>query len=478
MNLLAQMSVGEIAARLSQHMAASVAQRPVVGGGGVAPVFLDSGASTRSIAEAVASLTGYDQTAGAILGTNYANFHRTAIPSAALLNDIFYQVAPTAFVNFFGADPKKSQVLFHGSGATQMFNKLFWCIFNHPSRGKRNIVITTEMDHHAILVPGKIYSQRAGGDLVIVRVDPGTGLVHYNDFFKAIRDYGDRIAVIAHTAASNVTGYHTTDKIPKLAQLAQEVGAPFILDASQAAAHLLIEMERWGVKNMVGGGHKLHAPRSPGYAIIDESLLSEIPYETGGAAAQSVKISGHTLADRQADREHTGTPDVLGVAAILESLLFFHQVGMKRIQDHEREVIGDLMGRLSGISGVRVYGDTELPRIATVTFNMRGISPAILAAALSDLEGIEIGPGNFGAQPYVESFGVPAMGRANLAIHNVPGDGERLVEALKRIAQNPSKVADQYDLVSGKPIRKDGQTFPLPNPLRERDVSGLLTSST
>ncbi len=439
-----------------------------VDSGTVPLTYLDSTASTKMIPHVEA--------AEANANRHYANSHSVA-HNPAMISTIDFKNAHRRALDFVGANPTTHVAVFDGSGATGPLNRVARNLFVHGRDEKRNTVLFTGKEHHANQLPW----QRYAGKLHChgIPVDGVTGCVDIPAYRQLLQDHSERLRLVAVNGVSNVTGV-VEPELELMAHLAHEVGALLLVDYAQGLAHRAISMQELGIDFLVASGHKTYAPGSPGLLVMPRDSTPQYPDNVGGGIVESVDIDDFQLSSKLPDREEAGTPDIIGgikFAAALEALAW---VGMDRVWQHELELTEQLVSGLMAISGVEVYGDTDLartPRAGVVTFNIDGLHHAILSQALSDYFNIATRNECFCAQPYVKSLfhmtpdqlrrfkhqlaegdrsKAPGMVRASLGIYNTTNDIHRLLVAVAWISANKDRLVQEYYVdTNGNAYRHD-----------------------
>lgn len=275
--------------------------------------------------------------------------------------------------------------------------------------------------------------------------------------------FAGRIALVAVTGASNVSGY--IQPIHRLAQKAHAVGAKILVDAAQLAPHRKIDMlddDNPGHLDFVAlSAHKMYAPYGTGALVgLKEVFLSDGPEYPGGGTVDVVTLDEVHWAGMP-DRDEAGSPNVVGAIAMAAAAKTLMEIGMENIAEHEERLIAYTLERLTSLAGVRVYGETDPARasvkVGAIPFNLDDVSHFLVAAILGYEGGVGVRSGCFCAHPYVvhlldldeddsESWrgqilmgnksDMPGMVRASFGCYNNTEDIDRLIEMLERISAN------------------------------------------
>jgi len=360
---------------------------------------------------------------------HYANTHSKLHFGAHVMTRA-YEQSHKAILNFVGANPDVYTAVFCGHGVTAGLNRMARQLLPSPGRhgqeGARDVVITTMMEHHANDLPHRKHAREVVH--VPLETDPGgqAGRVDMQALEGAIQEHADRLAYVAITSASNVTG--VANPVREIARLAHEAGARVVVDAAQSAAHMPIpiydESTGHALDVVCLSGHKIYAPGSPGVIVARRELFEgREPQTVGGGIVSRVETGSYQITDRLPEREEAGTPNLPGAFLLAATLRILSRVGMDVVERHERELTQRALTRFSDIDGLTLYGSPDLEvaeRIGVITFNLDALPHGLVAAALNDYFGIAMRNECFCAQPFVRQL----LGRAGEAAAPVPsGDG-------------------------------------------------------
>jgi len=360
---------------------------------------------------------------------HYANTHSKLHFGAHVMTRA-YEQSHEAILDFVGANPDVYTAVFCGHGVTAGLNRMARQLLPSPGRhgqeGARDVVITTMMEHHANDLPHRKHAREVVH--VPLETDPGgqAGRVDMQALEGAIQEHADRLAYVAITSASNVTG--VANPVREIARLAHEAGARVVVDAAQSAAHMPIpiydESTGHALDVVCLSGHKIYAPGSPGVIVARRELFEgREPQTVGGGIVSRVETGSYQITDRLPEREEAGTPNLPGAFLLAATLRILSRVGMDVVERHERELTQRALTRFSDIDGLTLYGSPDLEvaeRIGVITFNLDALPHGLVAAALNDYFGIAMRNECFCAQPFVRQL----LGRAGEAAAPVPsGDG-------------------------------------------------------
>jgi len=344
---------------------------------------------------------------------------------------------------FVGADPERDVVVFT-KNTTEAIN-LFARTMILPEEA---VVITTVLEHHSNLLP---WRQRAPIVHVRARAD---GSLDEDDLDVQLARHAGRVALLAVTGASNVTG--VTPPVHRLAAKVHAVGGRILVDAAQLAGHRPIDMlahDEPGHLDVVAmSAHKLYAPYGSGALIGDRRLFGAGPYGRGGGTVWAVTLDDVVWADLP-DRAEAGSPNLLGALAFAAAAEWLAEVGLGEIATHEQQLARYARSQLSTLSAVTTVGGS-CSELGVISLVVDGWDPRLVAAVLGHEHGVGVRSGCFCAQPYVHhllglsrleterAVAVARRGdlraarglvRISLGCYNDRDDVDRAVEGLQRI---------------------------------------------
>ena len=418
-------------------------KQPLLDGRLVPYINLDNAASTpplRDVVEAVQRFLPY-----------YSSVHRgTGFKSR--VSTAAYDEAHETIGRFVGADMDTNTVIF-GKNSTEAINKL---AFRYPFR-RGDMVLSTIMEHHSNDLPWRRRAQ------VLRAQVTSEGRLDEDDVDRLLAKYGDRIALVTVSGASNVTGF--VQPIHRLARKAHAVGARILVDAAQLAPHRRIDIKSDNdpehIDFVVLSAHKMYAPFGTG-ALVGrrEIFLQDAPEYQGGGTVEIVTSEEVRWAGLP-DREEAGSPNVVGAVAMAVAARALMDAGLESVERHETSLTAYALDRLRSLPEITIYGETD-PRLAhdrvgVISFNLGSAPHALVAAVLGYEGGIGVRNGCFCAQQYVmrllrlseteqvrwrreflagDKSRKPGMVRVSFGAYNTFEDVDALVEMLHRITRN------------------------------------------
>jgi cysteine desulfurase/selenocysteine lyase len=227
---------------------------------------------------------------------------------------------------------------------------------------------------------------------------------------------------------SNVTG--TVVPIKEVCRIAHERGIPVLVDGSQSAVHLPIDVQDLGCDFFVFTGHKTYGPTGIGVLYGKQALLDAMrPYQGGGGMIEHVAVDRITYG-KTPHKFEAGTPPIVEAIGLGHALNYMMQVGRDRIARHEAELRTYAHARLAELPWLKIYG-TAPGKGGIVSFNIDGLHAHDIATVI-DRSGVAVRAGHHCAQPLMERLGVTAVCRASFAMYNTKEEVDALVAALKR----------------------------------------------
>ena len=390
-------------------------------------VYLDSGATSQK------PLQVLDAERDFYLHANSA-VHRGAHTLAVEATDLFEDARATV-ARFVGATDKE---LVWTSNATEALNLIAYAIGNASqgiggekaeqfALGEGDEIVTTEVEHHANLIPWQILAQRTGATLRHIPVASDGQL----DYEAAEQIVGQNTRILAFTHVSNVTGAITD--VPYMVALARKTGALTVLDACQSVPHMPVDVPGLGVDFAAFSGHKMLAPTGIGALYGRAELLDALPpFLTGGSMITRVGLEDAEYMPAPIKFE-AGTQRVSQTVAFAAAVRYLEHVGMANVQAWEHELGQRLAAGVQQIEGVRLLGPADPARRAgLVSLAIDGVHPHDVGQLL-DTWGIAVRVGHHCAQPLHKLSGVTASTRASAYLYNTTDDIEAFLAALAKV---------------------------------------------
>ncbi len=393
-----------------------ILQRVMRGGNQLA--YLDSGATSQR------PLQVLDAEREFVLTRNGA-VHRGAHQLMEEATDA-YEQGRADVAAFVGASPDE---LVFTRNATEALNLVSYVLgddrFERGVGGDDgDVIVTTELEHHANLVPWQELARRTGATLRWYGVTD-EGRIDLDSL-----RLDERVKIVAFSHHSNVTG--AVAPVAELVSRARAVGALTVLDACQSVPHQPVDLHTLDVDFAAFSGHKMLGPNGIGALYARRELLAAMPpFLTGGSMIESVTMESSTYAPAP-QRFEAGTPMTSQVVGLGAAARYLGAIGMDAVEAHERELVAAAIEGLSGIGGVRIIGPTSMAdRGSPVSFVVEGVHAHDVGQVLDD-DGVAVRVGHHCAMPLHRRFGVAATARASFAVYNTAEEVDRLVAGVRR----------------------------------------------
>ncbi|RUP01533.1 MAG: cysteine desulfurase [Mycobacterium sp.] len=384
--------------------------------GGNQLAYLDSGATSQRPLQVLDAEREF-------LVTSNGGVHRGAHQLMEEATDA-YEQGRADIAAFVGAEPDE---LVFTKNATESLNLVSYVLGDSrfdSALGPGDVIVTTELEHHANLVPWQELARRTGATLKWFGVTEDGRI----DIDSLQLDANVKVVTFSHH--SNVTG--ALAPVGELVGRARSVGALTVLDACQSVPHQPVDFHALGVDFAAFSGHKMLGPNGIGVLYARGELLNTMPpFLTGGSMIETVTMETSTYAPAP-QRFEAGTPMTSQVVGLAAAARYLSAVGMEAVEAHERELVAKTIEGLSGIDGVRIVGPTSMEnRGSPVSFIVDGVHAHDVGQVLDD-EGVAVRVGHHCALPLHRRFGLAATARASFALYNTEEEVDRLIAGVKR----------------------------------------------
>ncbi len=376
-------------------------------------VYLDNGASAQKpqvVIDAVAQAYSME----------YANVHRGLHYLSNLATDK-YEGVRAIIARFLNA-PSEGEIVFT-TGATEGINLVSYA-WAAPRLQAGDEIILSVMEHHANIVPWHFLRERQGVVLKWVECDAAGDL----DPQAVLAAIGPRTKLIAITQMSNVLG--TVVDVKTICAGAKARGVPVLVDGSQAAVHMPIDVADIGCDFYAITGHKLYGPSGSGAIFIQNERMAEMrPFLGGGDMIREVTRDSVSY-NTPPMKFEAGTPGIVQQIGLGVALEFLMAIGMKNIAAHERDLRDYARARLNGLNWIQVQGQSET-KGAIFSFTLDGAAHAHDISTVLDKKGVAVRAGTHCAMPLMAHFGLNATCRASFGMYNTKAEVDVLIEALE-----------------------------------------------
>lgn len=379
-------------------------------------VYLDNAATTQKPQVVIDALVDY-------YSNHNANIHR-GIHTLAEEATALYEEARRKIAKFLGAKSEEEIIFVRNS--TEAINLVAY------SWGRKNLkegdqIIISEAEHHSNLIPWQIIAKEKGAVLKFVRLNEEG----YLDLSNLRNLLTKKTKMVSITHISNVLGI--INPVEEIARLAHTVGAKIMIDGSQSAPRMPIDVKRLGCDFFAITGHKMLGPTGIGVLWGRQELLEEMPPFLGGGDMIREVYFDHFAPNDLPHKFEAGTPNIAGAIGLGAAVDYLTGLGMENVFKHEKRLTEYTLSNLSHLSNLTIYGPKNAEKkIGVVAFNLEGIHAHDLAQLL-DEEGIAIRSGHHCAMPFHrERLHISASARASFYIYNDRDDIDKLVEGIKK----------------------------------------------
>jgi cysteine desulfurase / selenocysteine lyase len=372
--------------------------------------FLDNAASAQKPRQVIERMkTAFE--------SEYANVHRGLHYLANKATDGFENARES--VRRFMNAPSTDNIIFT-KNATEAMNLVASSFGMSMKEGDE--IILSMMEHHSNIVPWHFLRERKGCVIKWVPIDDDGNFL-LEEFEKLI---SPRTKIIAMTHMSNALG--TIVPIKEVIDIAHKHGIPVMVDGSQAAVHMDIDVEAIDADFYVMTGHKLYGPTGIGVLYSKMSHLKSLPpYMGGGEMIETVTMEGVTY-NSPPHRFEAGTPPIVEAIGLGAALDYMMDIGRANIRSHEDTLVKYAHEKLYGINRLKILGNAK-HKGAIVSFYIDGVHAHDIAT-LIDREGVAVRAGTHCAQPLLQRFGLTSTCRASFAMYNTMEEVDQLAAAL------------------------------------------------
>lgn len=378
-------------------------------------IYLDSAATSQKPAAVIEAMDDYYRNA-------YASVNRGAYQIAAEATDLL-EHARTAVARFVGAS-RAHEIIFT-KNATEAMN-LFAQSWGRANLSQGDVVVLTEMEHHANIVPWHMLREAIGIDIRWIPITE-TGELDLANLDLLL----DGAKLVSVTAMSNVLG--TLNPIRRIADAAHAAGAVMIADASQYVPHLPTDVAELGVDAMIFTGHKMLGPTGVGVLWGKTELLEAMPpFLGGGDMIMQVTKEGFTTNDLPHKFE-AGTPAIAEIIGLGAAVEYLESLGMDAVREHEVSLTAYALRTLNERFGedITVHGPAEpAARGGVLSIAYKDVHPHDISQVL-DQSNVCVRAGHHCAKPLMQVMGVNATARASLYVYNDEADVDALADALE-----------------------------------------------
>jgi len=379
-------------------------------------VYLDSAATSHKPQQVIDAIVEY-------YTRHNANVHRGIHVLGDESTKLFHE-SRSKIAKFFGAEEDELILV---RNTTEALNTIAYT-WGEMNIGEGDVIVSTVMEHHSNLVPWQQLAKRKGAILKLISVTTD-GLLQLDDLQKFIQE--GKVKLIAVTHVSNAIG--TKNPIEQIIDLAHEHGAVVVIDGAQSAPHLAIDFHTLNCDFYGFSGHKMLGPMGIGGLLVKRDILEKLPpFFFGGGMINEVHEQETSFADLP-DRFIAGTPDVAGTVGLAAACAYLSNIGMKAIEEFDKELIVYAIENLKTVPQVKLLGPlVAAQRCGSVSFEYQGVHAHDVAQIL-DSEGVAVRSGHHCTMPLHEVMKCTASVRASFNVYTTTADIEVLVKALEKV---------------------------------------------
>lgn len=376
--------------------------------------YLDSAASAQKPQAVIDAMT-------TVMEQHYSNVHR-GVYTFGSKTSIAYEEARGKVAQFLNVSGR--QEIIFTRNTTEAIN-LAAASWGGAFLNAGDEIILTELEHHANIVPWYFLKEKKG---VVIKVVPilKNGALDMATYDAAL---SKKTKLVAITQMSNALG--TVNPVAEMVRKAKAVGAVTLVDGSQAAVHLDVDVQAIGCDFYAFTGHKLYGPSGIGVLYGRYPVLASMPpYQGGGEMIEQVTFDKVTYKDPPY-RFEAGTPAIVEAIGLGAAIDYYMGLDRDAVHAHEAQLLAEAEKRLTAMGGVKIWSQAP-ERAAILSFTIDKVHPHDIATVF-DQVGLCVRAGHHCAQPLMKALGVPATVRASFALYNTMEDVNRLEEGVQKV---------------------------------------------
>jgi cysteine desulfurase/selenocysteine lyase len=378
-------------------------------------VYLDSAATSQKPQAVLDAMDRYYRTCN-------ANIHR-GVYGIAEEATALYEDARRRFAAFVNGSPREIVFTRNSTEALNLIARAWGAWALEPG----DAVLLTTMEHHSNLVPWQMLAAERQLELRFIPMSPA-GELDLDAMPRLMSD--GRVKLVSFVHISNVLG--TVNPAAEITRIAKRHGATVVLDASQSAAHMKLDVKALGVDFLVCTAHKLLGPTGIGMLWGRREILEAMPpFMGGGEMIRTVTLT-HSTWNELPWKFEAGTMNIAEAVGLGAAVQYLEALGMDHVLAHDRELAAYAMQRLAELPGIRLLGPPADRRGGVVAFTVEGVHPHDVATVL-DRDGVCVRAGHHCAMPLHEALGVPASARASFHCYSLREDVDALVAGLVKV---------------------------------------------
>ena len=353
---------------------------------------------------------------------HYANVHRGIYSHSQKTTEMF-EAARRKVAGFLNA-PSDNEIVFTRN-TTEAIN-LVAATWGRENLGQGDVVILTELEHHANIVPWTLLRDQKGFTIKVAPILPD-GSLDQSAYAQFLNEGNVKLVSLIHM--SNALG--VINSVAEMTAQAKAARATVLIDASQSAVHMPVDAQSIGCDFLVFTGHKVYGPTGIGVLWGKEDILNAMPpYQGGGEMIEKVSFEAVTFKSAPA-RFEAGTPAIVEAIGLGAAIDYLAQFDIEAVQAHEKQLLDTATQALSAIDGVTIYGTTE-NKASVLSFNIGDIHPHDVGTVFDQMN-VAVRAGHHCCQPLMKALGVSATVRASFGLYNTMDDVDALVKAVHKV---------------------------------------------
>ncbi|NLV52288.1 MAG: cysteine desulfurase [Bacteroidales bacterium] len=377
-------------------------------------VYLDNGATTQKPRQVVEAIVDeyYNVNANVHRGVHFLSQQATDLHEAS-------REVVRRFLNAHSTN----EILFT-RGTTEGINLLAFS-FGESMVKEGDEIVVSAMEHHSNIVPWQMMCERKGAHLRVIPMTDSGELEM--EALEALLN--ERTRIVCCTQVSNVLG--TVNPIAEVVKIAHRRGIPVLVDGAQSVPHMKVDVQELDCDFFAFSGHKVYGPTGVGVLYGKEEWLEKLPpYQGGGEMIKNVSFEKTTYNELPYKFE-AGTPDYVATHALAKALEYVEQLGMKNIEQYERDLTRYALERMQQIEGMHIYGMAK-ERDAVISFQVGDIHHLDMGTLLDRL-GIAVRTGHHCAEPLMRRLGIEGTVRASFGLYNTKDEVDALVAGIEKV---------------------------------------------
>lgn len=384
---------------------------------GVPLIYLDSAATSQKPVQVIRAMDDYYHNSN-------ANIHR-GIHTLAEESTALYEGARQKVADFISAASAREIVFTRNT--TESINLVAYS-WGRKFLKPGDLIILTEMEHHANLVPWQMLSSELNIRLEFIRVTQD-GLLDLGSYQELLEQ---KPRLVSFTHMSNVLG--TINPAAEIVRLAHQAGAITLVDAAQSVPHLPVDVRNLETEFLAFSAHKMCGPTGIGVLYGRKDLLDAMPpFMGGGDMIKRVHLREFSPNEVPYKFE-AGTPAIAEAIGLNAAIDYLSSIGMSAVATHEQEIITYAMEKLEEVPNLHIFGPTHEKKGGVASFVLDGVHPHDVSQIL-DSRGIAVRAGHHCAMPLHEKFNIPATTRASFYLYNTLSDVDKLIEAIYNVKE-------------------------------------------